>query len=284
MRKIESQFNEWLDYCQNIQLLSETTIQGKRWFISEFLKEIKSNSVEELDNFQINRWIHQQSKRGCGGVTINGRISHLKVALKYFHGVGIATPNLKMILIPRVPELPPRRKFYSQEEIDKVLSMAKPFEWLLISLCYDCGFRISELRNLRLSNIEGQKICFIGKGLKRREVYMSKETKDRLDAYIKFNGVVDYVFIGERFNRDKPLTVEGLRQRMTRAFERAGFGGFYPHSLRHSFATNLCRSGAPMVVAKEMLGHSHLETTERYVHTFEGRLKEYFNRYKFAVE
>lgn len=284
MRKIEKQFDEWVDYCENIQMLSATTIQGKRWFISEFLKEIKAESIEELSNFEINKWIRGQVKRGCGGVTINGRICHLKVALKYFHEVGVATPELKMVLVPKVPELPPRRKFYSQAQIDKVLELAKPFEWLLISLCYDCGFRISELRNLRLSNIEGQKICFVGKGFKRREVYMSKETKDRLDAYIKFYGVNDYIFVGERFNRERPLTVEGLRQRMTRAFERVGFEGFYHHSLRHSFATNLCRSGAPIVVTKEMLGHSKLETTERYVHTFEGRLKEYFNKYKFAVD
>ena len=70
---------------------------------------------------------------------------------------------------------------------------------------------------------------------------------------------------------------------MTRAFERAGYYGFYPHSLRHSFATNLCDSGAPMVVTQKMLGHSNLGTTERYVHTFDGRLKEYFERYKFEV-
>lgn len=284
MRKIEVQFNEWLDYCENVQLLAPTTIQGKRWFVAGFLKDVEVGSVEELGNDEINRWITNQSKRGCRGITINGRITELKVALRYFHEVGVATPNLKMVLIPKLREIPPRRKFYTPEQINKVLDSAKPFEWLLISLCYDCGFRISELQSLRVSNIDGQQICFIGKGLKRREVYMSKATKERLGAYIRFNGITDYIFIGERCNRERPLTVEGLRQRMTRAFERAGFEGFYPHALRHSFATNLCSAGAPMVVTKEMLGHSNIETTERYVHTFEGRLKEFFNEYKFAVE
>lgn len=284
MRKIEQQFNEWLDYCENIQRLSAVTVQGKRFFIGEFLKGVDVDSIEKLTNDDVNRWIKSQSKRGCESSTINNRITHLRVAVKYFHDMGVATPNLKMILIPKLRETPAPRKFYTPEQIEQVLALAKPFEWLLISLCYDCGFRISELRNLRLSNIDGQKILFIGKGRKWREVYMSAGTKERLDAYIEASGASDYVFIGERQKPDKgPLTTEYIRQRMVGAFKRAGYNGFYPHSLRHSFATNLCKSGAPIAVTKEMLGHANITTTERYIHALDGHLKDFFNEYKFAV-
>lgn len=284
MRKIEKQFEDYVDWCENVALMSPNTVQGKRWFVSEMLGEVNADSLEELSNKDINDWIRSQGKRGCSGVTINNRIEHLKAALKYFNAVGIYTPNLNMIMVSKVPQMPPKRKYYTEEQIQHVLSMAKPFEWLLISLTYDCGFRISELRNLRVENIDGQRISFIGKGRKQREVYISEETKRRLDAYIEFNGITDYLWLGERVrSSNTPITVEGIRQRMTRAFERAGYHGFYPHSLRHSFATNLCDKGASMVVTQKMLGHSNLETTERYVHTFDGRLKEYFNEYKFAV-
>lgn len=284
MKKIEKQFDEYIDYCEHIMMLSPTTIQGKRWFKGIFMKEVDVDSIEEISTECIKEWIVSQSKRGIKGVTINDRLVHLKTALKYFHAVGIYTPNLNMMLIPKVPEMPPRRKYYSEEQINHVLSIAKPFEWLLISLSYDCGFRIGELQNLRLENIDGQRISFIGKGRKQREVYISLETKKKLDAYIEFNGITDYLWVSGRSNgQNKPLTIEGIRQRMTRAFERAGYYGFYPHSLRHSFATNLCDNGAPMVITQKMLGHSNLETTERYVHTFDGRLKEYFNKYKFSV-
>ena len=60
--------------------------------------------------------------------------------------------------------------------------------------------------------------------------------------------------------------------------------GMVEHSLRHSFATDLVENGAPLPVAKEMLGHANVATTERYVHSFEGHLNEYFNRYKFATQ
>ena len=181
MRKIDKQFDEYIDYCENILMLSPFTIQSKRWFVSEMLKEVTVSSLEELSNDDINKWIMIQSKRGVSGNTINDRLSHLKAALKYFHAIGVSTPNLNMILIPKIPKVPPKRKYYSEEQIKRVLSMAKPFEWLLISLSYDCGLRIGELRNLRLENIDGQRIAFVGKGRKQREVYISQETKKRLD-------------------------------------------------------------------------------------------------------
>ena len=283
MKQIEERLNEYVRYCRDVRKFSPATIQGKEWFVSEFVKGIGVDRLEDLTNDAINEWVTAQSQRGVRGVTINDRLEHLRVALRYLHACNYATPNLNMALIVDVKEMPPRRKYWTQEQIDRVLAMAKPFEWLLISLSYDCGFRLSELRNLRLSNINGQRINFIGKGSKEREVYMSAETKRRLDAYIEFSGVTDYIWLGERPKGNKPITAEGIRQRMARAFERAGYTGFYPHSLRHSFATNICSNGAPMPIVQQMLGHSNIMTTERYVHTFEGRLKEYFNTYKFAV-
>ena len=67
---------------------------------------------------------------------------------------------------------------------------------------------------------------------------------------------------------------------MTLAFLNAGFEGFYPHVLRHSFATNLQRRGASVAEIKEMMGHSSIATTERYLHEFEGRMEELFEKYR----
>lgn len=285
MKKLEQQFNEYLGYCERVQLQCSSTLQNKRWGVDDFLSSARElECIEDLTNQVVEQWIKEQNQRGCSGRTINNRLKVLKTALMFFHGEGIATPAFNPMMVPKIRELPPRHKFYTEEQIKEVLALAKPFEWLVISLTYDCGFRISELRNLRLCNIDGQMITFIGKGLKKREVYISLETKKKLDAYIEFNHITDYLWIGERGNAErKPITVEGIRQRMTKAFERAGYYGFYPHALRHSFATNLCSSGAPLVVTQKMLGHQNIETTERYVHSFDGHLKEYFNRYKFQV-
>lgn len=285
MRQLERQIKQFLDYSEKVQLQSPNTIKNKKWNTDDFLASVEGlERIEDLTNDMVNDWIKKQNQRGCSGRTINDRLKVLRTALKYFNGMGIMTPKFNPMMVPKINELPPRHKFYTQEQINDVLSVAKPFEWLVISLAYDCGLRISELRNLRLSNIDGQMITFIGKGLKKREVYISLKTKERLDAYIKFNNITDYLWIGEHENLTKrPITVEAIRQRMTNAFERAGYHGFYPHSLRHSFATNLCQAGAPLVVTQKMLGHNNLATTERYVHAFDGHLKEYFDRYKFQV-
>lgn len=149
----------------------------------------------------------------------------------------------------------------------------------MIQLCFECGFRISELRSLRLDDIDGNKVTFIGKGSKLREVYMSDETRSKLDCWIQAERVDDYLWAN---SRGGPICVEEIRHRLQKPFYKAGFTNFHPHALRHSFATNICSNGAPLPIAQRMLGHKHITTTERYVHTFDNHLSDYFSEYAFA--
>lgn len=283
MKKIEKQFNEYIDYCKNIRLMSPQTIRGKRWTLSNFIENVDIVRVEDISNQAVMEWIQSQTARGCSGRTINARVAHLVAALRYFIDMGVSIPNLKLRLLVKAKEMPPRRTYYSKQQIDLVLRYADRLEWLLISLCYDCGFRISELRNLKLLNIDGQRVTFLGKGSKHRESYMSESTRAHLDDWIQREKVTDYLWVRDGMNGKRPLTIEEIRYLMRKPFYKAGFTDFYPHALRHSFATNICDNGAPLVIAQKMLGHSNLSTTERYVHTFDGRLKEYFTQYKFEV-
>ena len=117
----------------------------------------------------------------------------------------------------------------------------------------------------------------MGKGGKFREVYMSADTASGLSRFLK--GREGYVWGLDAFNGEPP-TVNMVRKRMSAAFLAAGFEGFYPHALRHSFATNLQFKGASVAEIKEMMGHSSIATTERYLHGFEGRLRELFDKYQ----
>lgn len=284
MRKIEKQFEEYLAYCEDVRRMSKETLKNKRWTYSLLLRSTPIDDISKLSNGDINKWITEQTARGCSGRTINVRMAHIIAAVRYFQDVGVSFTNLNTRIVLKAKEMPPRRSYYTAKQINEVLSYADRLEWLLISLAYDCGFRISELQQLRLKNIDGQCIRFIGKGSKLREVYMSEATKQRLNDWIVAEGVKDYLWVRSRHqNRTKPITTEECRNLMRKPFTRAGISGFYPHALRHSFATNICSNGAPLPVAQKMLGHSNLATTERYVHTFDNRLKEYFNEYKFAV-
>ena len=262
--------------------MSEQTLHGKRWICREFLKTIKIDSLSELSNKHINEWIAEQTARGCSGRTINSRLVNLVAMLRYFQDMGISFPKLKLRLIIKCKEQPPRRVYYTREQIEQVLRYADHLEWLLIKLCFDCGLRISELRNLRLMNLNGRMVTFIGKGSKARESYMSKEAKTRLDDWIQRNRINDFIWVRTP-GKNEPMSVEDIRYLMRKPFYQAGFKNFYPHALRHSFATDIQKHGASLMETKEMLGHARIETTERYVHSLEGHLEYFFDKYKFTT-
>lgn len=282
IRQIDKQIDEYLNYCENVRRMSEQTLHGKRWICREFLKTIKIDSLSELSNKHINEWIAEQTARGCSGRTINSRLVNLVAMLRYFQDMGISFPKLKLRLIIKCKEQPPRRVYYTREQIEQVLRYADHLEWLLIKLCFDCGLRISELRNLRLMNLNGRMVTFIGKGSKARESYMSKEAKIRLDDWIQRNRINDFIWVRTP-GKNEPMSVEDIRYLMRKPFYQAGFKNFYPHALRHSFATDIQKHGASLMETKEMLGHARIETTERYVHGLEGHLEYFFDKYKFTT-
>lgn len=282
LKSIDKQIDEYMNYCENVRRMSEQTLHGKRWICREFLKTIKIDNLSELSNKHINEWIAEQTARGCSGRTINSRLVNLVAMLRYFQDMGISFPKLKLRLIIKCKEQPPRRVYYTREQIEQVLRYADHLEWLLIKLCFDCGLRISELRNLRLMNLNGRMVTFIGKGSKARESYMSKEAKNRLDDWIQRNRISDFIWVRTP-GKNEPMSVEDIRYLMRKPFYQAGFKNFYPHALRHSFATDIQKHGASLMETKEMLGHARIETTERYVHGLEGHLEYFFDKYKFTT-
>ena len=282
LKSIDKQIDEYLNYCENVRRMSEQTLHGKRWICREFLKTIKIDSLSELSNKHINEWIAEQTARGCSGRTINSRLVNLVAMLRYFQDMGISFPKLKLRLIIKCKEQPPRRVYYTREQIKQVLRYADHLEWLLIKLCFDCGLRISELRNLRLMNLNGRMVTFIGKGSKARESYMSEEARSRLDDWIQRNRISDFIWVRTP-GKNEPMSVEDIRYLMRKPFYQAGFKNFYPHALRHSFAADIQKHGASLMETKEMLGHARIETTERYVHGLEGHLEYFFDKYKFTT-
>ena len=282
IRQIDKQIDEYLNYCENVRRMSEQTLHGKRWICREFLKTIKIDSLSELSNKHINEWIAEQTARGCSGRTINSRLVNLVAMLRYFQDMGISFPKLKLRLIIKCKEQPPRRVYYTREQIEQVLRYADHLEWLLIKLCFDCGLRISELRNLRLMNLNGRMVTLIGKGSKARESYMSEEARSRLDDWIQRNRISDFIWVRTP-GKNEPMSVEDIRYLMRKPFYQAGLKNFYPHALRHSFATDIQKHGASLMETKEMLGHARIETTERYVHGLEGHLEYFFDKYKFTT-
>lgn len=282
MKKIEKQADGYFEYCEKVVNLTKQTMRGKKWVILDFIKESGLESIEETTNLVIDEWTAKQMSRGCSGRTTNSRLITLLAMLRYFERRGVEIPGLDLKAIEKAKEEPPKREHYTQEQIEFVLRNCDRMEYLLIALSYEGGLRISELQKLRVSDIDGQRITFIGKGRKRREVYISEATKRRLDDWIKTENVVDYLWVRKSRASSRPITVEECRYLMRNAFCRVGITGFYPHALRHSFATNICHKGAPLPVVQQMLGHANLLTTQHYIHGFDGHLQDYFFKYGLA--
>ena len=144
----------------------------------------------------------------------------------------------------------------------------------ILEVLYGCGLRVSELVNLRLSNVyaDQQYIKVTGKGNKERIIPIGRSALKFLTIYIEESrslldikgGFEDYIFL----NRSgKVLSRISVFTMIKSLAEKAGIPkAISPHTFRHSFATHLVEGGADLRAVQEMLGHSSITTTEIYTH------------------
>lgn len=145
---------------------------------------------------------------------------------------------------------------------------------VIVEILYGCGLRVSELVALRLSNVYADEQCLrvIGKGNKERWVPVNEHALSMLLTYIHTirshimpkPGEEKYVFLNRRGTH---LSRQMVFIMLQRAVDAAGIDKrVSPHSLRHSFATELVENGADLRAVQEMLGHESISTTEIYTH------------------
>ena len=296
MKQIYQQVEKYLAYCEQVRNMSETTMQAKRNVLGRFARvidEMGLGSLGEVTNEIFNRWVGVERARGISARSMNTYNSAVIALLKYHRGTGMEIP-LNLALVARLKEEPARREFYTAEEVGRVLAVAQASgdvqTGLMIQLMFETGMRIAELARLKLADFEvgadgliGRRMLFVSKGRKLREAYVTTETLALLRQFIAQYGVTQHLwhaFDGGSLDDDvPPLTTQTVRNRLKRVFCMAGFPDFYPHALRHSFATDLQLRGASVAEIKEMIGHSSVATTERYLHGFEGQLRELFDKY-----
>lgn len=152
----------------------------------------------------------------------------------------------------------------------------------MIEVLYSCGLRVSELCNLKISDLylDEEFVRVTGKGDKQRLVPISPRAIAELNYYFNDRdhieikpGYEDYVFISER--RRKPLSRITVFHIVKELVEAAGIQkNVSPHTFRHSFATHLLEGGANLRIIQAMLGHESIATTEIYAHIDRTRLRE----------
>ena len=151
----------------------------------------------------------------------------------------------------------------------------------IIEVLFSCGLRVSELTNLKLSNlyVDEQYIRVMGKGSKERLVPISPRALDELNYWFADRNVMkikpgeeDYVFLNRR---GQHLTRTMILIMIKRYAVEAGIKKtISPHTLRHSFATSLLEGGADLRAIQAMLGHESIGTTEIYTHIDTSTLRQ----------
>lgn len=159
--------------------------------------------------------------------------------------------------------------------------------YVIVEVLYGCGLRVSELVSLRLSNIyeQEQYLQVIGKGDKQRWVPINPRALDLMLTYIHNvrshlpiqPGEERYVFLNRRGRHlSRQMVFIFLKQAVADAGLKKKIS---PHSLRHSFATELVENGADLRAVQEMLGHESISTTEIYTHLSRETLRDTISTY-----
>lgn len=167
----------------------------------------------------------------------------------------------------------------------------------LLELLFSTGLRVSELINLQRDNVNLKKDEFtvIGKGGKARVVFLSEQAKYWLKKYFELRKDVNpFLFIshdkrtgkqvkvtGKKLSEvDEPLTVRSVQRLVQRYAQAAGITkAVTPHTLRHSYATDLLQNGADIRSVQAMLGHASITTTQIYTHITDRQLRDIHKKF-----
>lgn len=270
----------YMRYLKLERNYSENTIEAYRHDLHWLLDYLAANSLtptevrlEDLQHFAAT--IHE---RGMSAKTQARILSGVRVFYKFLNVDGFMdTDPSELLESPRLPQHLP--EYLTLEEVDRLedsMDMSKAESQrnrAIIEVLFSCGLRVSELVNLKFSDIffEEKFIRVLGKGSKERLVPISDKAihelqlwfTDRCHLDIK-RGEEDYVFLNRRGHH---LTRTMILIMIKRQAEEAGIKKtISPHTLRHSFATALLKGGADLRVIQALLGHEDIGTTEIYTH------------------
>jgi integrase len=191
---------------------------------------------------------------------LNGiRFLYLKVLGGSSFDVDIPIPKKAQ----RIPEL------LTRAEVGRLLAACgHPKHRMMLTLCYGCGLRLSELVGLKVRDIDGERRRLRveqGKGAKDRLVPLSDTLLAQLRVYWRLFRPREWLFPGHTLS--VPLSETSLQKAFTQAKARAGIqkvGGM--HSLRHAYATHPLEAGLPVHGLQRLMGHQEIHSTLRYVH------------------
>lgn len=294
--KLSSLVTDFLEYLELDKNASPKTVRNYHHYLIRFVDFVGDITPEEI-NFEkvrkyrlfLSRFVDPQTGLLLKRKTQNYFIIALRSFLRYLVKRDITT------LAPEKLELgeqePSPIKFLEQDKLDQLLASPDTTtrdglrDKAILEMLFSTGLRVSELTSLDREqiNLNKNEFTVLGKGRKERIVFISDEAHkwvnkyilDREDEFkplfIRFQGRLDPSDDGENMR----LSTRSIERIVEKYVKNVGLSvKATPHTLRHSFATDLLQNGADIRSVQEMLGHANISTTQIYTHVTNRQLKE----------
>nr|WP_090887190.1 tyrosine recombinase XerC [Evansella caseinilytica] len=283
--------NRFVEYLQVEKNASVHTVDNYRRDIADFIKYIADNSIPSLKDItylDIRNYLTKLHQLSYSRRTVARKISSLRSLYTFFVREEIVERNpFQMVSVPKAGKRLPT--FFYENELAMLFDAVDASTPLgernaaILELLYATGIRVSECVGLNMSDYDPEigTLLVKGKGKKERYVPVGSYAMDALDQYLLHgrirlsNGREEQaLFLNYRGGR---LTDRGVRKLLNKLVETASVTlKISPHILRHTFATHMLNEGADLRTVQELLGHSHLSSTQVYTHVTKDRLREVY--------
>ena len=290
-----SALKDYINYLKIERGLSSNSISSYRYDVEKLMEYLSDNNLKEspikIDAGLVKAFIYESAK------VMNERsqarlISGLRSFFSYLVFEDYRETNpLDLIESPKIGrKLPDTLSIENIDAMVAAIDLSKPQgtrNKAIIETLYSCGLRVTELIELKLSNLffEEGFIKVTGKGNKERFIPIAQHTQNLINLYVTEirnhqnikTDHTDTVFL----NRNgKGLTRAMIFTIIKTLAEKSGLQkNVSPHTFRHSFATHLLENGADLRAIQQMLGHESISTTEIYMHLDQSHLREVVNKF-----
>jgi site-specific recombinase XerD len=295
---------DYLEYLEVELGRSQKTIENYDHYLQRFINFIykkykitspKNITLDVLHKYRVYLHRFEMSNGNTFKVsTQNYHIIAVRNFLKYLAKRDIPTLSSTKIEVGKIPER--QIEFLEPEEVSRLLeaasgpNRASKRDRALLELLFSTGLRVSELVSIDIEdiNLQRQEFSVRGKGDKIRIVFISNTAKDAIEQYLNVRTDIDpALFVRDKTGTNKEADAKGLRlttrsiQRIVKHYAtKAGIvKDVHPHTLRHSFATDLLQNGADIRSVQAMLGHANITTTQIYTHVTNKGLKDIHNKF-----
>jgi len=281
--------NKFITYLTSEKRFSEHTIKSYTTDLKQFTSFLSSEFqiIDEINeiSFQIIRtWIASLLEKGINPRSVNRKISTLKTYFKFLirEGELIENPMTKVVAPKSKTRLP---VFIEEDQIASLLNEVQ-FEpgfigqrnKLIIELFYVTGVRLSELINIKISdvNLINKSIKVLGKRNKERIIPITSNMTNAINIFIESDKKNTYLFTD---SEGKKLYTKLVYRTVNKYIGKiSSVNKKSPHILRHTFATHMLNNGADINAIKELLGHANLSATQVYTHNTIEKLKTVYKQ------